>query len=98
MAGFLPFVIYGSVALLAAVLCVFLPETRNRRLPETIEDGINFGRSATVCRLHEHAHWSSIIRRSDKVVDAPVDVSIKVFSGDALKETSPDDPVDALNF
>jgi hypothetical protein len=30
-------------ALLAAVLDLFLPETLNQQLPETIEDGIYFG-------------------------------------------------------
>uniref|UniRef100_A0A914W1A9 Major facilitator superfamily (MFS) profile domain-containing protein n=1 Tax=Plectus sambesii TaxID=2011161 RepID=A0A914W1A9_9BILA len=50
-AHWLPIVIYGSFALTAAFLDMFLPETLNRTLPETIEDGNNFGRSpATVAK------------------------------------------------
>lgn len=30
--------------MLGAVLCLFLPETMNCELPETIEDGENFGK------------------------------------------------------
>jgi hypothetical protein len=43
VAGYLPFVIYGAFAIVAAVLCLFLPETLNQKLPETIQDGIDFG-------------------------------------------------------
>lgn len=34
----LPTVIFGSVALLASLLTLLLPETVNRRLPDTVED------------------------------------------------------------
>ncbi len=35
----LPYVIYGLMALMSAILFVFLtPETKGRKMPETIED------------------------------------------------------------
>ncbi|XP_067676240.1 organic cation transporter protein-like [Haliotis asinina] len=40
----LPLLMFGSLAVLAGLLALLLPETLNRDLPETIEDGIKFGR------------------------------------------------------
>ncbi|XP_046326554.1 organic cation transporter protein-like [Haliotis rufescens] len=40
----LPLLIFGSFSVLAGLLALLLPETLNRDLPETIEDGIKFGR------------------------------------------------------
>lgn len=37
-------VIFGVGPLIGAALCVFLPETMDCQLPETIEDGENFGK------------------------------------------------------
>ncbi|XP_061178604.1 organic cation transporter protein-like [Saccostrea echinata] len=37
-------VIFGAVSVAAGIMCLYLPETLNQKLPETIEDGINFGR------------------------------------------------------
>jgi hypothetical protein len=37
-----PIVIYGTIAVIAAVLDLFLPETMGREYPETIEDAIHF--------------------------------------------------------
>ena len=39
----LPLVIYGSVSVLAGLLTLFLPETLGQKLPETLEEGENFG-------------------------------------------------------
>lgn len=43
----LPPVVFGSGPLIGALLCLFLPETMNCELPETIEDGENFGKKET---------------------------------------------------
>lgn len=38
-----PLVIFGGASVLAGVLSLKLPETLDENLPETIEDGIQFG-------------------------------------------------------
>ncbi|XP_012937969.1 organic cation transporter protein [Aplysia californica] len=40
----LPAMIFGVLSLAAGLLAFILPETRNRNLPETVEDAQNFGR------------------------------------------------------
>ncbi|XP_033637976.1 organic cation transporter protein-like [Asterias rubens] len=44
-ASFLPLTIFGALSISAAVLIPILPETRNKPLPETIEDAIHLGRT-----------------------------------------------------
>lgn len=46
--GPLPLVIFGLLAGMASLLTLLLPETRFRQLPETLEDGENFGRNVEV--------------------------------------------------
>ena len=41
----LPLLVIGSLAILAAILCCFLPETKDETLPETIEDALNLGKN-----------------------------------------------------
>ena len=38
----LPSLAYGSLAIFAGLLALLLPETLNKKLPETLEDGANF--------------------------------------------------------
>lgn len=42
-----PAVIFGVVALISGVWVMFLPETMNQPMPESIEDGENFGKGDT---------------------------------------------------
>lgn len=44
VAYWLPPVIFGGFPIIGAILVVFLPETQGAPLPETIEDGENFGK------------------------------------------------------
>lgn len=39
----LPSLVLGTLSLMGAGLCLFLPETLNRTLPTTLEDGERFG-------------------------------------------------------
>jgi len=40
----LPLILIGALAFSAGILSLLLPETLNKKLPETIEDGEKFGR------------------------------------------------------
>ena len=40
----IPLIIFGILSLAAGFLALALPETKDRNLPATLEDGENFGR------------------------------------------------------
>ena len=40
----LPLAIFGGLALIAGLMVLLLPETLNKKLPETIEEGEAFGK------------------------------------------------------
>ena len=40
----LPLIIFGGLSVIAGVLSLFLPETKGKILPETIEDAEQFGK------------------------------------------------------
>nr|CAH7722372.1 unnamed protein product [Callosobruchus chinensis] len=40
----LPLLIFGSLSLLGGIISLVLPETLNKKLPETIEEGEAFGK------------------------------------------------------
>ena len=40
----LPLLVFGSLSAIAGLMALLLPETLKRDLPETIQDGITFGR------------------------------------------------------
>lgn len=39
----LPLIILGVIGIFGGILCLFLPETLNEELPQTLEDGEKFG-------------------------------------------------------
>lgn len=45
----LPELILGFLSILGAVTCLFLPETLNRTLPVTLDDGEQFGENERIC-------------------------------------------------
>ena len=44
-----PLIVYGLLAFSAGTLSLLLPETLNKKLPETIEDGEKFGKGEKRC-------------------------------------------------
>lgn len=42
----LPCFSFGIVSLIAAMLVMFLPETRNKNLPDTLEEAANIGKQS----------------------------------------------------
>ena len=40
----LPFILFGSLSILAGLLALLLPETNHKKLPETLEEGEAFGK------------------------------------------------------
>ncbi|KAK2715486.1 organic cation transporter protein-like isoform X3 [Artemia franciscana] len=56
----LPSVIFGSVALLSGFLTLFLPETLNKPMPQTMEEGEEYGRGDTAFSLGKNRSKSTI--------------------------------------
>jgi hypothetical protein len=44
----LPYIFFGSTALLGALIYIFLPETLNRKLPNTVEEATKINFTETV--------------------------------------------------
>ena len=54
---YLPLTIFGVLSLIAGAATLLLPETMNRELPETLEDGENLGKYIPhVHESNEHVH------------------------------------------
>ncbi|XP_022093044.1 solute carrier family 22 member 13-like [Acanthaster planci] len=62
----LPLIIFGSCALVAGILALFLPETRGQPLPQTLKEGEEIGR----CRcMGDNAYGESSIELDDMDVN-----------------------------
>lgn len=44
MAEWFPPIIFGTLPIMGAMLCLLLPETAGCTLPETLQDGEDFGK------------------------------------------------------
>ncbi|XP_071501087.1 organic cation transporter protein-like [Diadema antillarum] len=75
----LPLVIYGSASVLAGLLSLFFPETRGQKLPETMEDGENFG-----LNLEDKSENSGSLANGEKN-GAPPEFSV-IYSPEKEKE------------
>lgn len=53
IAHWIPPVIFGVVPLIGTILVIFLPETKGAPLPETIEDGENFGKKTPKASVND---------------------------------------------
>ncbi|XP_068082755.1 organic cation transporter protein isoform X2 [Anabrus simplex] len=61
----LPSVIFASIAVLSGLLSLILPETLNKGMPQTLQDGEDFGRGDTACA-------SCYNKRSHQNYDVPL--------------------------
>nr|XP_006816382.1 PREDICTED: organic cation transporter protein-like [Saccoglossus kowalevskii] len=66
----MPYIIMGATSVVAGFLALFLPETRNHRLPETIEDGRTFGKKSYKEEKRETA------KGSVRSVSVQVDINV----------------------
>jgi hypothetical protein len=46
-----PTIVFGCMAIAASLVALFLPETLNKELPQSLEDGENFGKGDTAFTL-----------------------------------------------
>lgn len=56
-----PLIILGACAFVGGLLSLFLPETLNKKLPETIEDGENFGKKLSKSDVEADAEELKIL-------------------------------------
>lgn len=67
---YIPILVMGVVSLVASVLLFFLPETVNHGLPQTLEDGENFGRDQGLCFCPMLTMRTQKVRQPQDVADA----------------------------
>ena len=60
-----PLIVYGILAFSAGILSLLLPETLNKKLPETIEDGERFGKEQPTCSCLSFGKDKSIHQPKD---------------------------------
>ena len=59
----IPVILFGALSLAAGLLALLLPETRNRKLPETVQDGEQFERYCSLSQLLVNTN-ASLLRSS----------------------------------
>ncbi|XP_058801883.1 organic cation transporter protein-like isoform X2 [Phymastichus coffea] len=57
----LPPVIFGILPIIGAALCILLPETNGCELPETLQDGEDFGKSESAIKKYKDKQVSKMI-------------------------------------
>ncbi|XP_015604741.1 organic cation transporter protein [Cephus cinctus] len=66
-----PATLFGFIAILAGFLALYLPETLNQPMPETLEDGENFGKGDT-CFASCYARGNRRNKKVNNIVMVPV--------------------------
>ncbi|KAG4075747.1 hypothetical protein HA402_003573 [Bradysia odoriphaga] len=56
-----PLIVLGACAFLGGLLSLFLPETLNKKLPETIAEGESFGKKVTKCDVEADAEELKVL-------------------------------------
>ncbi|XP_024944011.1 organic cation transporter protein isoform X2 [Cephus cinctus] len=59
--GWLPPIVFGTLPLMGAVLCFFLPETTGCTLPETLQDGEDFGKKQKKSKKQKEAEAEAVL-------------------------------------
>ncbi|XP_070567474.1 organic cation transporter protein-like [Ptychodera flava] len=62
----LPIIIFGSTSIVAGVLALLLPETRNKKLPETIEESEEFGKKTKGIKEEQSSKNNSVGSAKEK--------------------------------
>lgn len=64
----LPFILFGTTALFGALIYTYLPETLNRKLPNTVEEAtkINFNETVELPMLptHDESQAANLLKKS----------------------------------
>lgn len=76
----LPLVIMGTLCVIGSVTCLFLPETLNCHLPETIEEGEEFGKELQMLSCPQKRKLSEIRNiQPEKLMENGSSVAIRVI-------------------
>lgn len=65
----LPLILLGACAFAGGLLSLFLPETLNKKLPETIEEGENFGKKVKIGDVEADAEELKVLHVDKKVAN-----------------------------
>lgn len=68
----IPAVTFGFVSLLSGFLCLFLPETMNQPMPQSLNDGETFGRGDTCFGSCLGKKGNKTYDTDDKITEAMV--------------------------
>ncbi|XP_033637857.1 organic cation transporter protein-like [Asterias rubens] len=71
--SYLPLNIFGGLSLIAGILVVLLPETRNKPLPETMEDAEMLGKTRPIKRNHTSGGVAEDVKPSNGIFNAALE-------------------------